>query len=115
MVAWYDSPAPLLSRGAATQRALPDYGPHHHVPAGSADDTAQPQQHTLQAAGAMHTPAVPIRQEQRQLQQGLTQQQQARVKVQQQAAMAVQPAVAEGGRQDGAQLAEQAATNGQTQ
>ena len=74
-----------------------------------------PQQHTLQAADAMHAPAMPTYQEQRQLQQGLTQQQQARPKVERQAATAVQPAMAEGVMQDGAQLAEQAATNGQIQ
>ena len=63
----------------------------------------------------MHVPAAPIHQEQRQLQQGLSQQQQARLKVERQPATAIQAAMAELVMQLGAQLAQQAATDGQTQ
>ena len=68
-----------------------------------------PQQHTLQAADAMHAPAAPNHQEQKQLQQGLTQQQQARLTVERRAAVAMQAALAEVAMQVGTQLAQQAA------
>ncbi len=71
-----------------------------------------PQQHTLQAAHAMHATTAPIHPEQRQLQQGPTQQL-ASLKAERQTAIAAQAAMAQ--MQVGARFAEHAATNDQIQ